>query len=150
MVLDPFPPRRGRRTPQRLAQLYPLEAGVPAEALRGLLGVAPGWTDQPAFMRAHNVLQADRAGLISAVSAVAAGGLSVQADHVAAPRLARATPSTQTQRKPRPSEPWLEIDAAALRHNVKTIARNFMNASRRGTLAARARIVVLFFVRFSR
>jgi selenocysteine-specific elongation factor len=75
VVLDPFPPRRGRRTPQRLAQLHALEAGVPAEALRGLLGVAPGWTDQPAFMRAHNVLQANQAGLIAAVSAVAAGGL---------------------------------------------------------------------------
>ena len=75
VVLDPFPPRRGRRTPQRLAQLHALKAGDPADALRRLLGVAPGWTDQPAFMRAHNVLQADWARLIAAVSAVAAGGL---------------------------------------------------------------------------
>jgi alanine racemase len=58
-----------------------------------------------------------------AKSAVAAGGLSVQADHAAAPRFPAAIPSTQAQRTPRPSEPWLEIDAAALRHNVKVIAR---------------------------
>jgi selenocysteine-specific elongation factor len=75
VVLDPFPPRRGRRTPQRLAQLNALKDGDPRDALRRLLGVAPGWTDQPAFMRAHNVLQADQAGLVAAVSAVAAGGL---------------------------------------------------------------------------
>ena len=75
VVLDPFPPRRGRRTPQRLAQLHALEASGPADALRRLLEVAPGWTDQPVFMRAHNVPQADRAALIAAVSAVAAGGL---------------------------------------------------------------------------
>src|SRR5688500_12356982 len=58
-----------------------------------------------------------------ATSAVAAGGLSVPADRAAAVGFARAFPSTQTQRAPRASEPWLEIDAAALRQNVKTIAR---------------------------
>ena len=75
VVLDPFPPRRGRRTPQRLAQLHALKAGDPADALRRLLVIAPGWTDQPAFMRAQNAMQADWAGLIAAVSAVTAGGL---------------------------------------------------------------------------
>ncbi len=52
-----------------------LEAGDRAEALRGLLAVAPGWTDQLSFMRARNVRQADRAAQIAAVPAVAAGGL---------------------------------------------------------------------------
>jgi selenocysteine-specific elongation factor len=75
VVLDPFPPRRGRRTPQRLAQLHALKAGDPADALRRLLAIAPGWTDQPAFMRAQNAMQADWAGLIAAVSAVTAGEL---------------------------------------------------------------------------
>ena len=46
VVLDPFPPRRGRRTAGRLAQLAALEASDAVEALRGLLAVAPGWTDQ--------------------------------------------------------------------------------------------------------
>ena len=75
VVLDPFPPRRGRRTPGRLAQLAALEASGAIEALRGLLAVAPGWTDQGLFMRGRNVPEADRAQLIAAVPAVAAGGL---------------------------------------------------------------------------
>ena len=75
IVLDPFPPRRGRRTPNRLDQLHQLEAGETAAALRGLLSVAPGWAEQAGFMAARNVAQADQAALIAAVPATAAGGL---------------------------------------------------------------------------
>ncbi|MDR3529961.1 MAG: selenocysteine-specific translation elongation factor [Rhodopila sp.] len=75
VVLDPFPPRRGRRTPARLAQLGALEAADATEALRRLLAVAPGWTDRALFMRARNVPEADRAALIASVPAIAAGGL---------------------------------------------------------------------------
>ena len=53
LVLDPFPPRRGRRTAMRLAQLAALEAADAAEALRERLAVAPGWTDAASFMRAR-------------------------------------------------------------------------------------------------
>lgn len=79
VVVDPFPPRRGRRTAGRLAQLRALDdvgsdTGS-AGALRGLLAVAPGWTDAALFMRGHNVREADRAGLVASVPAVAAGGL---------------------------------------------------------------------------
>ena len=74
-VLDPFPPRRGRRTPHRLLQLAGLEARQPVDALRGLLAPTPGWTDRGAFMRARNIPEADRAALIEAVPAVASGGL---------------------------------------------------------------------------
>jgi selenocysteine-specific elongation factor len=75
IVLDPFPPRRGRRTPVRQAQLEALRAPGTVEALRGLLAVAPGWTDQGLFTRARNVPEADRAGLVASAPAVAAGGL---------------------------------------------------------------------------
>jgi selenocysteine-specific elongation factor len=75
VVLDPFPPRRGRRTPARLAQLAALEAAKTADALRELLAVAPGWTDETAFLRARNVEDAMRPGLVAAAGAVAAGGL---------------------------------------------------------------------------
>jgi selenocysteine-specific elongation factor len=75
VVLDPFPPRRGRRTPARLAQLAALEASGAEDALRRLLAVAPGWTDQALFMRARNIRFPDQAGLIAAVPAVTAGGL---------------------------------------------------------------------------
>jgi selenocysteine-specific elongation factor len=74
-VLDPFPPRRGRRTVGRLAQLAALEVSGAVEALRGLLAVPPGWTDQGLFMRTRNVPELDRVGLIAAVPGVAAGGL---------------------------------------------------------------------------
>jgi selenocysteine-specific elongation factor len=76
-VLDPFPPRRGRRTALRLEQLGSLEAADAVEALRGLLSAAPGWTDHAAFMRARNVPEPDRAALLAAVPAAAAGGLTL-------------------------------------------------------------------------
>ncbi|WP_158932060.1 selenocysteine-specific translation elongation factor [Acidisphaera sp. S103] len=75
VVLDPFPPRRGRRTPARLAQLTALEAPGVMEALRGLLAIPPGWTDQGLFMRARGLPAGARAGVIAAVPAMAAGGL---------------------------------------------------------------------------
>ncbi len=75
VVLDPFPPRRGRRVPGRLAQLRALDVGGAVEALRGLLAEAPGWTDMAAFMRARDVPAEQREALIAAAPAVAAGGL---------------------------------------------------------------------------
>jgi len=75
IVLDPFTPRRGRRTAARLAQLGALQAKEPLTALRALLAVAPGWAEQTGFMRARNVPDADRSALVAAVPAVTAGGL---------------------------------------------------------------------------
>ena len=75
IVLDPFPPRRGRRSPVRLMQLGALDSSDAAAALRGLLAVAPGWTDHAPFMRARNVRQEDRAELAATVPAIVAGGL---------------------------------------------------------------------------
>ena len=75
LILDPFPPRRGRRTAMRLAQLATMEAPETLDALRGLLAVSPGWTDGGLFMRGRNVPEAERAALIAATPAVAAGGL---------------------------------------------------------------------------
>jgi selenocysteine-specific elongation factor len=75
VVFDPFPPRRGRRTTARLAQLGALAQAGTREALRDLLAVAPGWTDAALFMRARNVRGPDRAALIASVPAVAEGGL---------------------------------------------------------------------------
>ena len=55
IVIDPFPPRRGRRTPPRLAQLAALQTDEPATALRALLALPPHWTDRAAFFRARNL-----------------------------------------------------------------------------------------------
>ena len=59
-VLDPWPPARGRRRPQRLATLQALTASAPASALRRLAAIEPGWIDLAMFARAWN-LKADRA-----------------------------------------------------------------------------------------
>jgi selenocysteine-specific elongation factor len=75
IVLDPWPPRRGRRTLARLAQLGALNAYATVDGLRGLLEVAPGWADQGLFMRGRNVPEAERAALVASVPAIAAGGL---------------------------------------------------------------------------
>ena len=55
VVIDPFPPRRGRRTPERLAQLAALDQPDPADALRALLALPPGWTDRAGYLRARNL-----------------------------------------------------------------------------------------------
>jgi selenocysteine-specific elongation factor len=75
VVLDPFPPRRGRRTLSRVAQLDALQDADTPVALRGLLAVAPGWADQAAFMRARNVPRVEQASLVDSAPAVVAGGL---------------------------------------------------------------------------
>jgi selenocysteine-specific elongation factor len=55
IVIDPFPPRRGRRTPERLAQLAALDRTDPVDALRRLLSLEPGWTDRASYLRARNL-----------------------------------------------------------------------------------------------
>ncbi len=60
-ILDPFPPARGRRRPERLAALAAL-AGPDAEtALAGLIALSPGWVDLARFELAWNL--ADPAAL---------------------------------------------------------------------------------------
>jgi len=74
VLLDPFPPRRGRRTPLRRVHLLALEASDPVVALRGLLSAPPGWVEAATFLRARNIREADRAGVVAAVPAQSAGG----------------------------------------------------------------------------
>src|SRR6516162_9345408 len=53
-VLDPWPPHRGRRRPERLARLRAGEADDETEALAGLLEMSPDGVDLAAFTRARN------------------------------------------------------------------------------------------------
>jgi selenocysteine-specific elongation factor len=55
MVLDPWPPARGRRRPERLALLDALTSKDAATALRRLVDLEPGWVDLPRFARAWNI-----------------------------------------------------------------------------------------------
>ncbi len=54
-VLDPFPPRRGRARPERLAALRALTPDDPATALAGLLDASPEGVDLTRFARAWNL-----------------------------------------------------------------------------------------------
>ncbi|HET7879892.1 MAG TPA: selenocysteine-specific translation elongation factor [Acetobacteraceae bacterium] len=54
IVIDPFPPRRGRRTPERREQLLALDQADPILALQSLLALPPGWTDRATYLRARN------------------------------------------------------------------------------------------------
>jgi selenocysteine-specific elongation factor len=74
-VIDPFPPRRGRRAPARLAQLAALDAPDAATALRRLLALPPQWTDAAGFFRSSNMPLPARAAAMLAVPAVAVADL---------------------------------------------------------------------------
>jgi selenocysteine-specific elongation factor len=70
VVIDPFPPRRGRRTAERLAQLAALDAADAATALRGLLDLPPRWVDGATFFRSRNLPPAGQAAVMAAAPAV--------------------------------------------------------------------------------
>ena len=61
-VIDPFPPRRGRRLPARLAVLEAAAAADPAQALLRLLEI-DGLVDLPQFVLARNLAPAELAAL---------------------------------------------------------------------------------------
>jgi selenocysteine-specific elongation factor len=58
MVLDPFPPLRGRRQPARLALLKALDASDAASALGGILPLAPNGVALERFAQAWNLERA--------------------------------------------------------------------------------------------
>ncbi len=80
VLIDPFPPRRGRRTPERLAQLAVLEQPDATAALRGLLGLPPGWTDRVGFFRSRNSPPAMRQVTMAATPAAAVADLLMTPD----------------------------------------------------------------------
>jgi selenocysteine-specific elongation factor len=61
LVLDPWPPARGRRRPQRLAALHALEQPSAAAALKELIAGDPGWVDLSRFAQMWNLTPAEAA-----------------------------------------------------------------------------------------
>jgi selenocysteine-specific elongation factor len=82
VVVDPFPPARGRRTPERLRQLAALSAADPDEAASALLATPPGWAETAPFARARNL--EDGAVPWMRAGAVMLGGWAVAPDAFAA------------------------------------------------------------------
>jgi selenocysteine-specific elongation factor len=138
VVLDPFPPRRGRRTPLRLAQLRALRTEEPGDALRRLLEVAPGWTDLSSFMRARNVPQIERPVLIGAVPAVAAGGLILSQPAFDGIR-ASIVAALETHHRASPELPGLQAERLRLTLRERTSGAGFagiLDALRRDNVLA--------------
>jgi selenocysteine-specific elongation factor len=75
VVIDPFPPRRGRRTVERLGQVAALDESDAAMALRGLLALPPKWADAATFFRSRNMPRAAQAAVMLAAPAVAVAEL---------------------------------------------------------------------------
>ncbi|MBM3548136.1 MAG: selenocysteine-specific translation elongation factor [Alphaproteobacteria bacterium] len=72
-ILDPFPPTRGRRTPERRAWLAAERTADPAKALSDLLALDPGIVDLDAFRRRRN-LSADEAAAVEGAAPMVAAG----------------------------------------------------------------------------
>ncbi|MFN4090898.1 MAG: selenocysteine-specific translation elongation factor [Alphaproteobacteria bacterium] len=72
-VVDPFPPLRGARRPERLAVLAALDTDDPADALRAALALLPFGLATAPFLRARNLADADRATLFARVPQVRLG-----------------------------------------------------------------------------
>jgi selenocysteine-specific elongation factor len=70
ILIDPFPPRRGRRAPERLQQLAALDRRDPTGALHALLALSPGWTDRDNFVRARNLSPQARETVLTNAPAV--------------------------------------------------------------------------------
>jgi selenocysteine-specific elongation factor len=81
VVLDPWPPRRGARTPARFGHLAVLDQ--PADAAFGGL-LAQGWVDFLPFARARNLTEAGRDDLLRGAGAQLAGGLALRSERLEA------------------------------------------------------------------
>ena len=77
VVIDPFPPARGRRTPTRLAILNALESVGPGAALRAVLRQPPGWIERTGFMRGRNLPPGAQPAVLAAADAVAIADLAM-------------------------------------------------------------------------
>jgi len=72
-IVDPFPPARGRRRPERLAILRTLEQPDAAEVLTALLPQAPSGVALDAFVRARNLTPLELGALWRRVDLVRTG-----------------------------------------------------------------------------
>ncbi|MEE8516842.1 MAG: selenocysteine-specific translation elongation factor [Alphaproteobacteria bacterium] len=67
VIIDPFPPRRGRARPERLAQIRAMAGDDAATALGRMVEAAPEGVDLGGFIQAWNLLADDAAALKAGV-----------------------------------------------------------------------------------
>ncbi|MGH8751939.1 MAG: selenocysteine-specific translation elongation factor [Burkholderiales bacterium] len=75
VVLDPFPPLRGRRKPQRLEILSVMESASAAHALQKLLALNPYGVDWQKFVLMWNLNETEAKALAQPLMLIAAGKL---------------------------------------------------------------------------
>ena len=69
-IIDPFPPQRGARTPERLSLLSAMDEANPTSALIALLNASTNGTDLNHFCRARNLTFKETGPLYSAAGVV--------------------------------------------------------------------------------
>jgi len=74
VLLDPWPPARGRRRPERLANLRALDRPQAAETLKELIAGEPGWVDLPRFAQMWNLTDEEASATWTAVGLKVATG----------------------------------------------------------------------------
>jgi selenocysteine-specific elongation factor len=77
-ALDPSPPSRGRRRPERLHRLAAMDAKGPAAAFGGLLSTAPGWIDLDWFRRTFNLTDTEAADVFAHAEAKTSGAIGFE------------------------------------------------------------------------
>ena len=75
-VVDPFPPQRGTRTPERLAILAAMDNASPASALTALVSASANGIDLTHFKRARNLTSAEVDRLVAG-SGLSGAGVNV-------------------------------------------------------------------------
>ncbi len=109
VVLDPWPPRRGGRRPERLAVLAALDQ-PPAAALRDLLALAP--VPFPPFVRARNLTAEGAGTLLAEVGAGLLGGFALTPVDGGGLR-DRLLAALAARHRAQPEEPGLTADQLA-------------------------------------
>ncbi|MEE9194340.1 MAG: SelB C-terminal domain-containing protein, partial [Alphaproteobacteria bacterium] len=81
VIIDPFPPRRGRARPERLAQIRAMAGDDAAIALKAIIEAAPEGVDLGGFIQAWNLLADDatvlKAGARMMTVEVAGGTIAI-------------------------------------------------------------------------
>ncbi len=73
-LLDPWPPARGRRRPERLAALRALDKAAPAAALTELISGDPGWVELQRFAQMWNLTDEEASACWTAAGLKVAAG----------------------------------------------------------------------------
>ncbi len=108
-VIDPFPPARGRRTPERRAWLDAERISGPAKALERLLAIEPGIVDLAAFRLRRNLTPDEATAIEKDAPMVAAGVYGFAAQRWTGLRQ-QALDALKTFHEKNPELPGLQVE----------------------------------------